>query len=260
MKESKLMIKKGLKLKDPVLIVGLPGIGNVGKLIAEHLKKEFRAEKIAVLYSPHFPHQVVMLKSGGIRLVGNRFYLLKSKSNKPLKRDIVLLTGETQAITPEGQYEVNAQIVDFFKNQLKGKFIYTLGGYSVSRNIADTPKVYGNVTQKSVMAKFKNSGVIFGKSRGMILGSAGLIIAFAKMKKVDGICLMGETSFLDIDAAAAKAVLVALAKNLDLDINMQNLDKIIERTARTLKELEKQASGFVTQAGEGEGTRPSYIR
>jgi hypothetical protein len=258
MKETKLMIKKGLKFRDPVLIVGLPGIGNVGKLIAEHLKKEFRAEKIAVMYSPHFPHQVVMLKSGGIRLVGNRFYLLKSKSNKPLKRDIILLTGETQAITPEGQYEVNAQIVDFFKNQLKGKFIYTLGGYSVSRNIAETPKVYGNVTNKRVMEKFKNEGVIFGKSRGMILGSAGLIIAFAKMKKVDGICLMGETSFLDVDAAAAKAVLKVLAKNLDLNINMQNLDKIIERTARTLKELEKQASGFTTQIGEEK--HPSYIR
>ncbi len=260
MKETKLIIKKGLKLKDPVMIVGLPGIGNVGKLIAEHLKKEFKAEKIAVLYSPHFPHQVVMLKNGGIRLVGNRFYLLRSKSGKPLKRDIVLLTGESQAITPEGQYEVNAKIVDFFKDGLKGKFIYTLGGYSVSRNIAETPKVYGNVTEKGVIGRFKDSGVIFGKSRGMILGSAGLIIAFAKMRGVGGICLMGETSFLDVDAAAAKAVLVALAKSLDLDINMQNLDKIIERTARTLKELEKQASGFATQTGEGEERRPSYIR
>jgi uncharacterized protein len=260
MKETRIMLKKGVKLKNPVLIVGLPGIGNVGKLIAEHLKKEFKAEKIAVLYSPHFPHQVVMLKNGGIRLVGNRFYLLRSKSGKPLKREIVLLTGESQAITPEGQYEVNAQIVDFFKDRLKGGFIYTLGGYSVSRNLAETPKVYGNVTNKAVMAQFKDSGVIFGKSRGMILGSAGLIIAFAKMKKMGGICLMGETSFLDVDAAAAKAVLKVLAKSLDLDINMQNLDKIIERTARTLKELEKQASGFVTQPGEGDEKRPSYIR
>lgn len=247
---------KGLKLNKATLVVGLPGIGNVGKLIAEHLKKEFGTTKIATLYSPHFPHQVVMLKKGGIRLVGNRFYLLRGKG---VKRDIVLLTGETQAITPEGQYEVNTKIVDFFKDRLNGKFIYTLGGYSVQRNVGTIPKVYGNVTRKEVIGKFNGQDVIFGKSRGMILGSAGLILAFAKMQGLDGICLMGETSFLDIDAAAAKAVLKVLASSLGLEIDMKNLDKIIEKTAEAIKELEKQASGF--QTGElPSGEKPSYIR
>lgn len=258
MKETKIILKKDIKLRNPVLVVGLPGIGNVGKLIAEHLRREFKMEKLAVLYSPHFPHQVVMLKNGGVRLVANRFYVL---SGKKLKNDIVLLTGETQAVTPEGQYDVNYKIVEFFKEKLKGKFIYTLGGYSVSRNVADAPKVYGNVTRKEVMTKFKDEGVIFGKSRGMILGSAGLIIAFAKMAKIDGICLMGETSFLDVDASAAKAVLKVLSKSLGLQINTKDFDKIIDKTAETIKELEKQAAGFPPQLGGPEqGQRPSYIR
>ena len=248
---------KGLKLNKPVLVVGLPGIGNVGKLIAEHLRKEFDSTKIATLYSPHFPHQVVMLKSGGIRLVGNRFYLIRGKG---IKRDIVLLTGETQAVTPEGQYEVNGKIVDFFKNRLKGEFIYTLGGYSVARGVANTPRVYGSATGKEVVARFKDSGILFGKARGMILGSAGLILAFAKMESLDGICLMGETSFLDIDASAAKSVLKMLAKNLGIEIDTKNLDKIIEKTAQALKELEKQASGFAPPEGITGGEKPSYIR
>lgn len=247
---------KGIKLNKPVLIVGLPGIGNVGKLIAEHLRLEFDSVKLATLLSPHFPHQVVMLKSGGIRLVGNRFYLLRGKG---LKRDIVLLTGETQAITPEGQYEVNVKIVDFFIDKLKGDFIYTLGGYSVARGVSSEPKVYGSATSKEVIVKLKDSGILFGKARGMILGSAGLILAFAKMRKADGVCLMGETSFLDVDAAAAKAVLKVLAKNLGMEIDMKNLDKIIEKTAKALKELEKQSSGFAPPEGIS-GERPSYIR
>lgn len=248
---------KGIKLSKPVLVVGLPGIGNVGKLIAEHLRLEFDSIKLATLYSPHFPHQVVMLKSGGIRLVGNRFYLIKGKG---IKRDIVLLTGETQAITPEGQYEVNGRIVDFFVNKLKGNFIYTLGGYSVARSVSSEPKVYGSTTSKGVITKLKDSGILFGKARGMILGSAGLILAFAKMQKTDGVCLMGETSFLDVDAAAAKAVLKVLAKNLDIEIDTKSLDKIIERTAKALKELEKQSSGFATPEGIAGGEKPSYIR
>jgi uncharacterized protein (TIGR00162 family) len=255
MKESAIKIVKRAELNKPILIVGLPGIGNVGKLVAETLKKQFKFEKIAVLYSPHFPHQVVMLKSGGIRLVGNRFYVLKGKKGAATN-DIILLTGETQAITPEGQYEVNQKIVDFFADQLKGTFIYTLGGYSVLQKPAVVPKVYANVTNKEIIPKFKDSGVVFGKSRGMIWGSAGLILAYAKMRKLPGICLMGETSALDIDAAAAKSVLLVLAKQLKLEVNTTELDKIVEHTAKIIKQVESQMQG----TPPGLDQKPSYIR
>ncbi len=257
---TKIFITRKVTLRDPVLVVGLPGIGNVGKLVAEHLKKSFKAEKFATLYSPHFPHQVVMLKGGGIRLVGNRFYVLRGTKTK---RDIVLLTGETQAVSPEGQYEVNAKIVRFIKEKLHCKFVYTLGGYSMAGSPPGTPKVLANVTHKELKEKFKDSGVVFGKSRGMIWGSAGMILAFAKMQKIDGICLMGETGMLDVDASAAKAVLKVLAKELEFEIDTHTLDKMIEETAKAIKDLEKQAQGMSPQIG-GEGIggpqQPSYIR
>lgn len=250
--------KKSVKLNDPVLVVGLPGIGNVGKLVAEHLKKEFKPERIATLYSPHFPHQVMMLKSGGIRLVGNRFYLIRAKG---AEHDIILLTGEVQAVTPEGQYEVNSRIVDYFVDTMHGKFIYTLGGYSISTGNTTKPKVYANVTRKEMVKGLKDSGIVFGKSKGMIWGSAGLILAFAKMRGIDGVCLMGETGFLDIDAAAAKSVLEVLAKQLGLEIDTKNLDHIIAKTAKALKEIENAATGFGAQTPPNSAEqRPAYIR
>src|SRR3972149_6895941 len=45
------------KLTDPIFIEGLPGIGNVGKLAAEHLKDELKAVKFAEIYSKYFPPQ-----------------------------------------------------------------------------------------------------------------------------------------------------------------------------------------------------------
>lgn len=258
--------KKGLKLNKPILVVGLPGIGNVGKLVAEHLRRELNAEKFGTLYSPHFPHQVVMLKSGNVRLVNNRFYLIKAK--KSTGNDIVLLTGDAQAVTPEGQYEVNAKIVDFFKTALGGNLIYTIGGYNLNEGAVVKPRVFGNATSKKVIDQFKGTDVIFGKSKGVIWGSAGLIVAFAKMEKLDAVCLMGETSFLDVDASAAKAVIIQLAKKLDLKINTADLDKIIERTARAIKELEKQVGNLnqgqqqyaLPLSKDEDEHRPSYIR
>ncbi len=253
MEKSIIKMKKKIKLKSPIMIVGLPGIGSVGKLVAEHLRKEFKAVKFATLYSPHFPHQVIMRKDGSIRLVSNSFYYIKSKNSAS---DIVILTGDVQAVTPEGQYEVNAKIVRFFKDVLHGSFIYTIGGYSESESVVNAPRVFANATSKKVISKFADSGVEFGKTKGSIWGSAGLLVAFAKMNKIDAICLMGETGFLDVDPAAAKAVLLVLSKKLGLKIDTTNLDKMIDATAKMLKELEQST----TFQEPREGQKPSYIR
>jgi hypothetical protein len=86
-----------VRVANPVLVVGLPGIGNVGRLVVEQLRKEHKAERIAVLYSQHLPSYVTMTRSGGLRLANNSFYLVRQKG-----RDVVLLTGNCQAATPEG--------------------------------------------------------------------------------------------------------------------------------------------------------------
>ena len=256
MKETLIRVKKHTKLKKPVLIVGLPGIGSVGKLVAEHLIKAFDAERIATLYSPSFPYQVIMRKNGMVRFVDNRFYVIRRKG---AKSDIVILTGDTQAVTPEGQYDVNHRVVNFFRDVLGGSFIYTLGGYSTPGAVNHNPEVYANATSRKVINMFKDSGLVFGKSKGSILGSAGMIIGFARMEHMDGICLMGESALLDVDPYAAKAVLMFLAKHLDLDINTSNLDTMIQKTAKALKELEQQVPAEM-QGPIGDDKPPSYIR
>jgi len=253
MEKTIIKMKKGTKLNKPVLIVGLPGIGNVGKIVVENIRKEFNAVHFATLYSPHFPHQVIMRTDGGIRLVSNSFYYIKQKG---MQNDLVILTGDVQAISPEGQYEVNAKIIDFFKNVLHGSFIYTIGGYAESDSVISKPRVFANATSKQVIEEFSDPDITFGKTKGAIWGSAGLLIAFAKLNKLDGICLMGETGLLDVDAAAAKAVLLVLSKKLGLKINTTNLDKMIESTAKMLKELEQSAMFPESK----EGQKPTYIR
>ncbi len=254
MNETVILRKKNLKVHDPILIVGLPGIGSVGKIVAEHLKNEFKAKRIATLYSPHFPHQVVMTKSGKIRLVSNRFYLIKHKPN-----DIILLTGDFQALSTEGQYEVNMKIVKFFKDILKGRFIFTLGGYVSGETSISKPRVFGNATTMDVVDEYKNKGIIFGKSRGTIYGSAGMVLAFAKMQKLRGLCVMGEVSFMDFDASAAKVVMGVMASVLGLKVNMKNLDDMINSTANAVKAVEDQMNAY-PQSIEGKDVKLPYIR
>ncbi len=247
----KVRMRKGVKLVKPIMMVGLPGIGSVGRIVVEQIRKEYKPQLIAAIYSPHFLSNVMMTKGGGIRLVSNRIYLIKQKPN-----DILLLTGDCQAGTPEGQFYVNSAIVEFFINKMGGSFIYTVGGYVSHNGMPGKPRVFANATSKDVIRQFSKYDIVFGKSRGAIWGSAGMMLAFAKMHKLPGICLLGETSLMDFDATAAKAVLGVLSKTTPIKVKAEGIDKLINETARMERELAQQ----ITMQEEEKDRKLSYIR
>jgi hypothetical protein len=257
MNKTTIFAKKGLKMKNPILIEGLPGIGLVGKLAAEHLIKELKAEKVAELYSPHFPHQVLMLKKGMLRMLKNKFYLWKNPAKNG--SDLLLLVGDVQAVTPEAQFEVCGEILKFFQ-KYKGKTIYTLGGYGVGR-VVDNAKVFGSANNKRVIERLNKFGVVFGETNGSIIGAAGLLLGLGKLKKMEGVCLMGETHGGYVDAKAAQSVLEVLTKILGIKLDMSKLEERAKEGEKFMKKMEKEVEKQREMAGGvARGDELTYIR
>ena len=103
MKETLVSRIKEVTLKDPILVEGLPGVGHVGKLVADHMVEELKAEKIIEIYSPHFPPQVMVKEDGTIKQVRNEIYAYHGKNDEP---DLLILIGDYQSATNEGHYEL----------------------------------------------------------------------------------------------------------------------------------------------------------
>jgi proteasome assembly chaperone (PAC2) family protein len=83
MKETLVHRIKDVTLKDPILVEGLPGVGHVGKLVADHMVEELNAEKIIEIYSPHFPPQVMVKEDGTIKQVRNEIYARQGENGEP---------------------------------------------------------------------------------------------------------------------------------------------------------------------------------
>ncbi len=137
------------RLKEPIFIEGLPGVGHVGKLVAEHLVEELGAKKIMEIYSPHFPPQVIVEDDGTIRLVRNEVYAYKSKG----KNDLLMLVGDHQSTSNEGHYELCSVFLDIAE-EFKVKRIYALGGYGVGQ-LVDTDTVLGAANNKNLVKELK---------------------------------------------------------------------------------------------------------
>lgn len=232
-------VTKKPSLKNPILIEGLPGIGNVGKLAVEHLIDHLNAVKFAELYSKDFPPQVFINPDGTIELVNNEFYYWKAK--KKNQRDLVLLTGDYQGLSSHGQYELVETILNISED-LGVKELFTLGGYGLGQEISK-PQVLCATTDKDLVKTMKKYGAVFKKNEpgGGIVGASGLILGLGKLRGFKGVCLMGETPGYLVDPKSAKAVLNILGKITNIDVNLSELEKKakeIEYIAHQLKEME----------------------
>ena len=232
-------VEKKPKLNNPLLIEGLPGIGNVGKIAVEHLIEETKAKKFAEVYSKDFPPQVFINSDGTVKLVNNEFYYLKGK--KKTDRDIVLLTGDYQGLSSQGQYELVEKILDICE-ELGVKEIFTLGGYGLGHEI-EKPKVLCATTDKSLVKAMKKHGAVFKKNEpgGGIVGASGLLLGMGKIRGLQGTCFMGETPGYLVDPKSAKAVLKVLMSATNLKVGLSALEKKakeIEHIAHQLREIE----------------------
>ena len=228
---------KDVKLKDPILVEGLPGIGHVGKLVAEHMIDELGAQKIAEVYSSHFPPQVIVLADGTVRMVRSEFYAVDSGD-----LHLLILVGDHQSATNEGHYELTDAYLETAK-KYQIKRIYTLGGYGLGQLI-DTPAVLGAVNNAALVEEMKQYGVVFKENEpgGGIVGASGLLLGFSALAGIDAVCLMGETSGYLVDPKSAQAVLKVLCKALHLEISMRALQdraKDMEKIVARLREMEQ---------------------
>jgi uncharacterized protein (TIGR00162 family) len=231
--------KKLPKLTRPLLIEGLPGIGNVGKLAVEHLIDSINATKFAEFYCKDFPPQVFINPDGTIELVKNEFYYWKAK--KKNQRDLILITGDYQGLSSQGQYELVDQILNLCE-EVGVEELFTLGGYGLGHDIEE-PQVLCATTDKSFVKEMKKHGAVFKKNEpgGGIVGASGLILGLGKLRGMKGACFMGETPGYLVDPKSAKAVLNILMSITNIEVDLSALEdkaKDIEQIAQQLKEME----------------------
>jgi uncharacterized protein (TIGR00162 family) len=241
---------------NPILVEGLPGLGLVGKIVMRYLIKQLKAQKFAYLYSPHFPYFVLVNKQGNVRLLRGVFYFVKNTSGN---NDIILFTGDSQSQTIEGQYEIAEKMLAFCKKQ-NVQEIVTIGGYRMETT--EKPKVIAAGTGQSILNRALNAGATLSPSGSPIVGTAGLILGLARFKRIEALCLLGETRGYLPDPMAAKSVIEVLKSMYNLSIDMVALDEDIAKAEKMVSRLQKIEEKRVLQAEETrkeEDKKTTYI-
>ncbi len=225
-------------LNKPILIEGLPGIGNVGKVALDFIVEELKARKIAEFRGGNLPHSVFVNEHNLVELPTIELYYKKFSNGK---RDLLLLAGDAQPNDEMSCYEFCDAVLDTAQ-QFDCSEIVTLGGVALRQEPKD-PQVYVTGNQKEIIQTYskgtKANTRLYGKV-GPIIGVSGLLLGLAKRRKINAVSLLAETLGhpLYLGISGAREILKVIKKKLSIPLDIKLLEQEI---AEIEEELTKRA-------------------
>ncbi|MDD5417702.1 MAG: PAC2 family protein [Candidatus Nanoarchaeia archaeon] len=230
------------KMTNSVLISGLPGIGNVGKIAVDFMIEKLKAKKILSLYSSMFPAVVYVNEGNVVELPKFDFYYFKKKS-----QSIIFLTADFQPSFNENEtfYLLSDEVVKIVKS-MGVKEIITIGGIG-HESEPENPKVHCLGANEKFISKLKKAfdrKVVFNSMGkvGVILGMAGTLMGISENNKINSFTLLGETSVAPghIGIKPARDVIKVLMDYLKIDVPIKEIDKEITSINKIQDKLKKQ--------------------
>ncbi|MFH0870538.1 MAG: PAC2 family protein [archaeon] len=237
MAEWRVTVHKKIKINSSVLIEGMPGIGNVGKIAADIIVEQLKAEKIASFFSHCLPNSVFVKENNMVGLPKIELY-----HKRKGKQDFIFLVGDVQPMQEEDSYSFTEAVLDTIQ-KLGYKEIIALGGIGLSEPPKES-RIFCTGNDKKFIDEFVKLGVsnkLYGFV-GPIMGITGLLLGLSKERNMRAVTVLAETyaSPMHVGFREAKGLLGIIEKKYKLGLSMDKVEKDIKAFEGNLKPNAKQ--------------------
>ncbi len=266
--ESRIVYSEYPSLDNPVMIAAWPGMGLVGLKVVTYLKEALELKELARLEAPDcFRLAGVPVKDGIIHpplFPANTFYYLKSdREGGP---DLIVFIGEDQPST--GKEFPVAWLVTDVALRMGVAAIYTAAAMVTSITHKEDSRVWicSTSTETLEEALEADGGVETVKlEEGTIGGLNGILLGIARMRGLQGTCLLGEIPYYATNIEnpkASAAILRWLGRRLGIDLELQPLqekaryiEEQIESAVQTARTLARMNTDSPSGEEEDEGDK-----
>jgi len=241
------IIRKKPKLSNPVMVACWPGIGNIGIMAVDFLRRMLGAEELGEIepWDFFYPKKVVITDGElkDLEFPENKFYFKKIG-----KADILFFIGEEQPSDGGANYAEGtkayrmANLVLDVAQKFGCRRIYTSGAAVAPIHHTTRSRVWVVPNKESLLNEVKDyentvlmSEVEGRNGQGNITGLNGLLLGVAKKRGLDAICIMGEIpiyvhGFPIPYPKGSKAVLEVLTSALGVIVPMEEIDGLIQQS------------------------------
>lgn len=226
------IINEPLKSKEPLVIVGFPGIGLVGNISCQHIIEDLSMKYRGSIDSRYFPPLAVLFN--GLVYMPVRIYEAKEK-------EVVVIISDIP-IHPTASYDISKVLTDWVQT-IKAKNIVSIAGIATTTG---ERRVFGGATSPELLEKIKDKTEIF--QVGTISGISGSIMTECYLRGIPAVSLLGETPGPNPDPRAAVEVIKVLNGIFGLEIET---DKLLSQAEQIELELSKLAEQVKTTEAPG---------
>lgn len=230
---------KKTEFKNPVAIAASQGLRSVGKIAVEYIIKKLPCDLIAEIRSPHFAVQYIgpsyfgTIGSAGVKVERGLISLPKIEIYAYNKREIVIVRGYQAEYDPsdpnsiKGPFLAAACTIEVLL-KLKIKKLFVLASHGTRGK-----RIFCAATHKHLIEDLNKLG-IEKREPGEFYGYSALLLGFAKLAGLEGICLFSETTpdsedLETPDFDAAKRVLDLLKHLIEIELDTSELAMKIEK-------------------------------
>lgn len=124
------------------------------------------------------------------------------------------------------------------------------------------PQVIAAATDAELLSKAQKAKAVVSPVGSPIVGTAGLILGLARFKRIDALCLLGETRGYLPDPKAAKSVAEVLQSLFDLKVDLSGLDEEIakaDKLVTRLQKIEERRASMAEEVRKEEDKKVTYI-
>lgn len=208
-------ILKSPRLKNPLLIVAWPGMGEVAFKAANYLVENLKAHEFASIEPQDFFYLTGSAVEKGIlslpELPYGKFYYWKNPAIRANKKsdcqDLIIFISSSQPDLTKAEAYCE-KIIDFIK-ALKVKKIIGFAAMPQPIDHTQEPKAWFAVTNARFAHSLKEYNLRL-LSTGQVSGLNGLFLGVAQKKGIEGLCLLGEIPLYTIQIENPKGAYVVL--------------------------------------------------
>jgi uncharacterized protein len=227
-----------VELDAPVLIEGLPGVGLVGKIAADHLVEQFDMTHHASCHCEGLPQVAVYAE-------GERDVRPPVRVYADEKRDLLVLQSDVP-VSPRVAGEFAACVTGWLADN--GVTPVYLSGLPEEKD--GVPELYG-VSTGGAEELLTEHGVPTPSEGGLISGPTGALLAEAGQRDLDSLGLVVQANANFPDPEAARVLLSdAIGPIAAVDVDTDQLIEQADRIAQAREQLAKQM-----QQAQEESTR-----
>lgn len=258
------------KLERPDLICGWPGIGRIGIMAVDYLRRAIAAEELGEIEPwEFFEPRKVSIQDGLIKdleFPTNKFYYQRLKN-----RDSLLFIGEEQPAegarlhaTGEKAYGMANLVLDVAE-QFGCQRVYTSGAAVIQTHHTLKPRVWAVPNSEDLIDEVRgyDNTVLMSEiegrhGQGAITGLNGLLLGVAKKRGIKALCLMGEIPYY-LQASpwpyprASVSVLEVMTSTMGIDIDLVPLVEMA-------KKIDESIEAFLGNLYEAEAIPPPIRR